>query len=146
MSGDHFVEVGRPRNEWPICRPRIKSHTINVPSADPENARWPSDNTARQVMLAGNASCVTTDGRLPYARSGPYADCKAYENVAQCMGGAASTTMKQFKSAGQAQRFLSAHDQINNLFQLRRDHVSAADHRASRAQNFQVWAEICCTG
>src|SRR6516162_8396840 len=24
--------------------------------------------------------------------------------------------MKQFKSAGQAQRFLSAHDQINNLF------------------------------
>jgi hypothetical protein len=31
--------------------------------------------------------------------------------------------MKQFKSAGQAQRFLSAHDQINNLFHLRRDHV-----------------------
>jgi len=30
--------------------------------------------------------------------------------------------MKQFKSAGQAQRFLAAHDQINNLF--RRDHVS----------------------
>jgi putative transposase len=37
--------------------------------------------------------------------------------------------MKQFKSAGQAQRFLSAHDQINNLFHLRRDHVTAADHR-----------------
>ena len=35
--------------------------------------------------------------------------------------------MKQFKSAGQAQRFLSAHDQINNLFYLRRDHVTAAD-------------------
>jgi hypothetical protein len=26
--------------------------------------------------------------------------------------------MKQFKSAGRAQRFLSAHDQINNLFRL----------------------------
>ena len=26
--------------------------------------------------------------------------------------------MKQFNSAGQAQRFLSAHDQINNLFNL----------------------------
>jgi hypothetical protein len=35
--------------------------------------------------------------------------------------------MKQFKSAGQAQRFLSAHDQINNLFHLRRDHVTAAE-------------------
>src|SRR4051812_38148185 len=32
--------------------------------------------------------------------------------------------MKRFKSPGQAQRFLSAHDQINNLFHLRRDHVT----------------------
>ena len=54
--------------------------------------------------------------------------------------------MKQLKSAGQAQRFLSAHDQINNLFHLRRDHVTAAEHRASRTQTFQVWAEICSMG
>ena len=51
--------------------------------------------------------------------------------------------MKQFKSAGQAQRFLSAHDQINNLFNRRRDHATAAEHRASRTQTFRVWAEIC---
>ena len=50
--------------------------------------------------------------------------------------------MKQFKSAGQAQRFLSAHDQINNLFHLRRDHVTAAEHRASRTERFQIWADI----
>src|SRR5215208_4372785 len=31
--------------------------------------------------------------------------------------------MKRFKSPRQAQRFLSAHDQINNLFHLRRDHL-----------------------
>ena len=49
--------------------------------------------------------------------------------------------MKQFKSAGQAQRFLSAHDQINNLFKLRRDHVTAQQHRASRTQTFQVWTK-----
>jgi putative transposase len=54
--------------------------------------------------------------------------------------------MKRFKSAGQAQRFLSAHDQINNLFHLRRDHVTAAEHRASRTQTFRVWSEICNTG
>jgi hypothetical protein len=53
--------------------------------------------------------------------------------------------MKRFKSAGQAQRFLSAHDQINNLFHLRRDHVTAAEHKASRTQTFRVWAEICST-
>jgi putative transposase len=34
--------------------------------------------------------------------------------------------MKRFKSPGQAQRFLSAHDQIANLFHLRRDAVTAA--------------------
>jgi hypothetical protein len=32
--------------------------------------------------------------------------------------------------------------QINNLFQLRRDHLTAAEHRASRTQIFRVWAEI----
>jgi len=34
----------------------------------------------------------------------------------------------------------------NNLFHLRRDHVTAAEHGASRAQTFQVWTEICSTG
>jgi putative transposase len=54
--------------------------------------------------------------------------------------------MKQFKSAGQAQRFLSAHDQINNLFHLRCDHVTAAEHRASRIEKYRIWAEICSVG
>jgi putative transposase len=50
--------------------------------------------------------------------------------------------MKRFKSAGQAQRFLSAHDQINNLFPLRRDHVPASEYRAARGRAFAMWAEI----
>ena len=50
--------------------------------------------------------------------------------------------MKRFKSAGQAQQFLSAHDQINNLFYLRRDHVSATEYRAARRRAFAVWAEV----
>ena len=58
----------------------------------------------------------------------------------------AERQMKQFKLAGQAQRFLSAHDQFNNLFHLRRDHLTAEEHRASRNQTFQVWDEICNMG
>src|SRR5215216_5964897 len=50
--------------------------------------------------------------------------------------------MKRFKSPGQAQRFLSAHDEINNLFHLRRDHRPAVQYRAARAQAFQTWAEV----
>jgi putative transposase len=50
--------------------------------------------------------------------------------------------MKRFKSPGQAQRFLSAHDQIANLFHLRRDHLSASEYRAARARAFDTWADI----
>jgi len=50
--------------------------------------------------------------------------------------------MKRFKSAGQAQRFLSAHDRINNLFLLRRHQVPAFQYRAARLQACQVWAEV----
>src|SRR3954454_18650921 len=50
--------------------------------------------------------------------------------------------MKRFKSPGQAQRFLSAHDGINNLFHLRRDHRPAAQYRAARTQALQTWAEV----
>jgi putative transposase len=50
--------------------------------------------------------------------------------------------MKRFKSAGQAQRFLSAHDQINNVFPLCRDHLPAPDYRAARRRAFEIWAEI----
>ena len=50
--------------------------------------------------------------------------------------------MKRFKSPGQAQRFLSAHDGINNLFHLRRHQVPATQYRADRTQTFQVWAEV----
>ena len=49
--------------------------------------------------------------------------------------------MKRFKSAGQAQRFLSVHDQIANLFR-RPANTNAAAHRKSRAQAFSVWAEV----
>src|SRR5215211_1012639 len=50
--------------------------------------------------------------------------------------------MKRFKSPGQAQRFLSAHDGINNLFHLRRDHLPARQYRAARTQAFQTWAAV----
>ncbi len=46
--------------------------------------------------------------------------------------------MKRFESAGQAQRFLSAHDGINNLFQLCRSQVPAVQYRVARTQAFQV--------
>ena len=50
--------------------------------------------------------------------------------------------MKRFKSSGQAQRFLSIHDPIANLFHFPRNRLSAAEYRAARAQAFATWAEV----
>jgi putative transposase len=49
--------------------------------------------------------------------------------------------MKRFKSAGQAQRFLSVHDQVANLFHHPAK-SNAADRRQSRTRAFAAWAEV----
>jgi len=49
--------------------------------------------------------------------------------------------MKRFKSPRQAQRFLSTHDQITNVFSRRRDQDTAAKFRTARRQAFTTWAE-----
>src|SRR5689334_2389648 len=51
--------------------------------------------------------------------------------------------MKRFKSARQAQRFLSAHDPINNLFLLPRHRMPATDDRAEQTRAFQAWHDVC---
>jgi putative transposase len=51
--------------------------------------------------------------------------------------------MKQFKSARHTQRFLSAHDQINNLFLLPRHLLPATDFRTERTRAFQAWHNVC---
>ena len=51
--------------------------------------------------------------------------------------------MKRFKSARQAQRFLTVHDQIANLFHVPYpESVSSTLRRASRERAFAAWREI----
>jgi putative transposase len=54
--------------------------------------------------------------------------------------------MKRFKSARQAQRFLSVHDQVANLFHIPYpESATAAARRASRDRGFAVWRQISNT-
>ena len=46
--------------------------------------------------------------------------------------------VQRFKSPRHAQRFLSSHGQIHNLFQLRRHLLSASDYRAARDRASQT--------
>jgi putative transposase len=49
--------------------------------------------------------------------------------------------MRRFKSAGQAQRFLSVHGVVQNLFRLGRHHLRSAHYRLLRSRSFQAWLE-----
>lgn len=49
--------------------------------------------------------------------------------------------MGRFKSPGQAQQFLSAHDQIATLFRPKRHSLSARSYRHARADAFSLWAD-----
>jgi putative transposase len=50
--------------------------------------------------------------------------------------------MQRFKSARQAQRFLSSHSRIHNHFQLRRHRLSATEHRQARDTAFRTWRDV----
>ena len=52
--------------------------------------------------------------------------------------------MRRFKSASQAQRFLSVHGTIANLFRVGRHLMSSANHRLLRARSFSVWRQVTC--
>ena len=52
--------------------------------------------------------------------------------------------MRRFKSQGQAQRFLSCHGIVNNLFRLGRHLMKAANYRVLRDRSFAEWDRVSC--
>ncbi len=52
--------------------------------------------------------------------------------------------MCKFKSQGQAQRFLSYHGVVNNLFRFERHLMQAKHYRAFRYRSFSEWAQFSC--
>jgi putative transposase len=53
--------------------------------------------------------------------------------------------MRGFNSAAHAQRFLSVHGIIPNLFRVGRHPLRSAHHRQLRSRSFLVWHEATCT-
>jgi putative transposase len=50
--------------------------------------------------------------------------------------------MQRFKSARDAQRFLSTHSRIHNHFQLRRHRLRATEYRVACSGAFSTWREV----
>ena len=53
--------------------------------------------------------------------------------------------MRGFKSAGQAQRFLSVHGVILNFFRLGRHRMRSENYRLLRARSFKDWSAVTGT-
>ena len=111
-------------------RPKAAEASRPSPSSRRSCARPPS--APRTGSGTPSANCSTCS-RPPSAQT---------TSPTPAMDGQHEKTLVRFKSAGQVQRFLSVHDQINNLFHLPRDHVTAVQYRTARAQAFAVWAEV----
>ena len=54
--------------------------------------------------------------------------------------------MRRFKSVGHAQRFLSVHGLVQNLFRVGRHLLRAGHYRVLRMRSFVVWDAVTCTG
>jgi putative transposase len=52
--------------------------------------------------------------------------------------------MRRFKSQDQAQRFLSCHGVVNNLFRLGRHLIQAKNYRLLRERSFTEWTRVSC--
>ena len=50
--------------------------------------------------------------------------------------------MRRFKSAGQAQRFLSLHGVVQNLFRVGRHLLSSTNHRLLRSRSLAIWQTV----
>lgn len=99
----------------------------------------------------GQPRVVVTDKLRSYIKPikelAPTADHRAHKGLNNPIENSHRLTRKRekvmgrFKSHRQAQRFLSAHDQINTIFRPRRYQLSANSYRHARKNAFSLWAE-----
>jgi putative transposase len=105
----------------------------------------------RLVKQFGEPRVVVTDKLRSYIKPiqnlAPDADHRAHKGLNNKIENSHRQTRKRekimgrFKSPRQAQRVLSAHDQINTIFRPRRYNLSARSWRHARADAFYLWAD-----
>lgn len=101
------------------------------------------------IARFGQPRVIITDKLRSYIKPirqlAPDADHRAHKGINNRIEGSHRPTRKReklmgrFKSPRQAQRFLSAHDQINTIFRPRRYRLSATSYRHARTDAFDLW-------
>ena len=105
----------------------------------------------RLVAEYGEPRVAITDKLRSYIKPirtlSPNTDHRAHKGLNNAIEVSNRPTRKRekifgrFKSPRQAQRFLSAHDQINTIFRPRRYQLTANSYRHARADAFSLWGD-----
>ena len=150
----HMDEVVIPINgvkHWLWRAIDANGDTLDILVQTRRNAKAAKRFLARLIARFGQPRVVITDKLRSYikpiARLAPDADHRAHKGLNNRIEGSHRPTrrrekiMGRFKSQRQAQRFLSAHDQINLIFRPRRYRLSAKSYRHARANALCLWAD-----
>jgi len=115
------------------------------------NAKAAKRFSKRLVAQFGEPRVVITDKLRSYTRPimvlAPDADHRAHKDLNNAIEVSHRPTRKRekimggFKSHRQAQRFLSAHGQINLIFHSRRHQLTATSYRYARSDAFSLWTD-----
>ena len=113
------------------------------------NAKAAKRFLGRLIARIGKPRVVVTDKLGSYLNPirtlAPEADHRTLKGLNNLIEGSHRPTRKReklmgrFKSPRQAQRCLPAHDQINAVFRLRRQQLSAVSNRYAGAGTFDLW-------
>ena len=150
----HLDEVVIPINglkHWLWRAVDANGDTLDILVQTRRNAKAAKRFMARLIAQFGKPRVVTTDKLRSYikpiAHQAPGVDHRAHKGLNNKIEGSHRPTrrrekiMGRFKSPRQAQRFLTAHDQINNIFRPRRYSLTAISYRHARADAFCLWTD-----
>tara|TARA_R110002049_G_scaffold27888_3_gene95576 strand:+ start:3333 stop:4043 length:711 start_codon:yes stop_codon:yes gene_type:complete len=146
---DEVVISIRGKKHWMWRAIDANGDVLDILVQTRRNAKAARRFLQRLVVRFGLPRVVITDKLRSYIKPigklAPIADHRAHKGLNNAIEVSHRPTRKRekvfgrFKSHRQAQRFLSAHDQINLIFRLRRHQLSATSYRYARTDAFNLW-------
>lgn len=146
---DEVVILINGRKYWLWRAVDANGDVLDILVQPRRNAKAARRFLTRLIARFGEPRVVITDKLRSYFKPirdlAPGADHRAHKGLKNRIEGSHRSTRKReklmgrFQSPRQAQRFLTAHDQINTIFRPQRYRLSATSYRHSRADAFGLW-------
>jgi|TARA_R110002126_G_scaffold86592_3_gene209103 putative transposase len=148
---DKVVISIRRKKHWLWRAIDAKGDVLDILVQTRRNAKAAKRFFQRLVSQFGEPRVVITEKLRSYIKPiktlAPHADHRVHKGLNNAIEVSHRPTRKRekimggFKSHRQAQRFLTAHDQINLIFRPRRYQLTGTSYRHVRSDAFSLWAD-----